>query len=148
MESAKFNQMGSHYCRSGIFQSTQFCPDLSFIGDLISLPNNYVIWKSNDRQLEPKNNMDVRNRCLHLSLRFTLAHRFHGRNHASTKLGCESQIQSESESEGENNIDTEAPSMHTQAAHIDLLHIHLVIGVLGFWGSYKYQNIFWHTNQL
>ena len=40
---------------------------------------------------------------------------------------------------GENNIDTEAPIMYTQAAHIDLLSIHLVIGVLGFWGYYLIQ---------
>ena len=104
MESAQFDPMGSHNCYYGIFESTQCSSDLHFISSLSHLLYNHGLWKSNDRQIGSNNNLDDRSQPLYLSLRFTLAHRFHGRKHASTKLGCESQIQSESESEGENKM--------------------------------------------
>jgi hypothetical protein len=78
LESADLIPMGSHHSCSGIFESTQCCSDFHFISDLNHFPKYNCHLKPKDRLLGSKIDVDDRNECLYLSLRFTLAHRFHG----------------------------------------------------------------------
>ena len=74
MESANFDPMGFYDSCSGIFESKMCGSNLHFIGGLVYLSNHLSNLKSDDRQIGSNNNMDDRNQCLHLPLRFTLTH--------------------------------------------------------------------------
>ena len=74
MEPAQFDPMGSHDSRSGFFELAQLCSDPHFIGGLSNLPNNDGYWKTNERQMGSKNNLDDRSKRLHLSLRVAFAY--------------------------------------------------------------------------